>query len=371
MKILNALYYPDESLQREGKRVFFWDNLRFILIFLVVQRHFLFRVDQSDYPVITGLYMFFLWFLMPLFVFVTGFYSKSSFDKEGKFRIGRVINFVILYLLLDQLIYLSSWISKGILKGFSFPIYEDWTPWEIPGAQWYMFASAAWFLLIPILRKVSPYIAVPASVVIGITMGYFQWDDSTLALVKIIGFLPFFVLGYYLTADHFTPLLKLKAVWRIAAIIFCLVFAVLVVVFREEVIPAIKSFLEINKPFAEVWASKPYIGPEIWWLLQLGYYAGVTVVSGIVLLVIPTRKTFFTVFGQRTLQIYIIHCVVVRLLKPTGYYDFLNGFPPYLCDLFLFLSALALALLLSWKPLGAPFNSLAKLLDKIRIGKTK
>ncbi|MDR2458339.1 MAG: hypothetical protein LBD41_07705 [Clostridiales Family XIII bacterium] len=364
--MFNKIYYPGEALIKNEKgRVYFYDNLRFILIFLVVQRHFLFRVN-ADYAIISGLYMVFLWFLMPLFVFTTGFYSKSIFTREGEFRIGRIVNFVVLYLFLDQLIYLSTWLSSYIL-GSKTPIYSNWNPFDMGGAEWYMWSCAVWFLMIPILRKTPAKIAIPASIIIGVVSGYCNWVNSFFALVKILGFLPFFVVGYYLTTKHFDPLLRAKAKWRILSIIFLFIFAIIAVVFRNVFIATTKSMLEVRVPFSMTWQSDSGIGPEIYWLLRLFHYASIFIVSIAFVLIVPMRKTFITSYGGRTLQIYIIHTAIVRLLKPLGYYNFLDTFPPYLRDFMLFLSAAVLCFLLSFKFLGLPFNFLAKKTDGLRL----
>lgn len=69
------------------ERVHFFDNLKGILIFLVVFGHFALPVHSAS-DTLNALYGFIYIFHMPLFVFVSGFFAKSIV-KNGRLRIEK------------------------------------------------------------------------------------------------------------------------------------------------------------------------------------------------------------------------------------------------------------------------------------------
>jgi fucose 4-O-acetylase-like acetyltransferase len=364
-KLLLKLYYPAGELAGDDRgRIYFYDNLRFLLIFLVVQRHFLFRVPGSAYAFtdIGGLYILYLSFLMPLFIFVTGFYSKSMFSKSGDFKIGRIVMFLALFFIMDGLI----WLTAHFVLGSS----RDWTWWNMTGAAWYMWACAVWYLLIPLLRKIPMKVGIPASVVIGVVAGYFSFMDSFLSLCKLCSFLPFFVCGYYLDKGHMQKLLTLRGRWRIGALVLFAAVIVLVLAFPREMMGLFKSTLEAKDPYVDMYGS----GFPLWagGPLRIVYYAATFVMCSAAILLMPRVHTPFTTAGARTLQIYIWHCIVVRILQITPYYDFLAGLPLIVGELIMAASAFALTWGLSWKPLGVPWDLVTKATSRLVIkGKQK
>ena len=84
-------------------RIYFYDNLKFILITFVVIGHFLLHI--LDYQISKSLFLFIYAFHMPLFIFITGFLSKRLTDKNGNFRLERILGFMILYIIFKILIY--------------------------------------------------------------------------------------------------------------------------------------------------------------------------------------------------------------------------------------------------------------------------
>jgi len=68
------------SNQYPQGRTPYWDNIKGILILLVVFAHFLFGLQSS--PVIDWLVDAIYFFHMPAFVFVSGYFSKSAHSKS-------------------------------------------------------------------------------------------------------------------------------------------------------------------------------------------------------------------------------------------------------------------------------------------------
>ena len=63
------------------ERIYYWDNLKCLLIFLVVVGHFLIPVYHDSGRSIEAVYFFIYLFHMPAFIFVSGFFAKSYLKK--------------------------------------------------------------------------------------------------------------------------------------------------------------------------------------------------------------------------------------------------------------------------------------------------
>lgn len=79
------------------ERIHFFDNLKGILIFLVVFGHYALLVHAAS-PAMGGVYEYIYLFHMPLFVFVSGFFAKSIV-KNGRLRVEKIFSIVALAML--------------------------------------------------------------------------------------------------------------------------------------------------------------------------------------------------------------------------------------------------------------------------------
>lgn len=76
-----------------AKRIEKWDILKFFLIFTVVLGHIAdFYTDKSE--AMQYLYLFIYIFHMPLFIFVSGLFSKRTVNER---RIDKIAGYMIVY----------------------------------------------------------------------------------------------------------------------------------------------------------------------------------------------------------------------------------------------------------------------------------
>ena len=165
-------------------RVPVWDNARFIAVTLVVIGHGIQRLTQdSDAALVV--YLFIYSFHIPAFAMISGYFSKAT--PPGTRQMRKVLTDILLpYLIMETIWSVVQFVVEG--REFN-PTKASWT---------------LWFLLaLGIFRLVLPYLALLRwpllwSVVLSIGVGYFDNVDSTFALSRAIGLLPFFVLGWQL-----------------------------------------------------------------------------------------------------------------------------------------------------------------------------
>lgn len=122
-------------MMNQKNRVYLWDNMKFILIFLVVLGHFSdIYVDKS--PTLQSIYLGIYVFHMPAFLFVSGLFSKRTI-KERHWR--KLFNYMILFIFVKMMIIISNRISGGN--------WQFW-PLNVSGMEWYAFALAVFTLIV-------------------------------------------------------------------------------------------------------------------------------------------------------------------------------------------------------------------------------
>lgn len=162
------------------------DNLRGILIFLVVLCHFF---EQFDGILKYRLYAVIYTFHMPLFVFISGYFAKYSVKKI-------LTNLLYTYLIFQILYCLVAGENIKFLK-------PHWI-------MWYMSAMVIWYLTLPLLKN-NINLILAMSVVFALMSGYITNLNFYLELSRVICFYPFFVFGFYMK-DKKLPVFKVWAV---------------------------------------------------------------------------------------------------------------------------------------------------------------
>lgn len=168
-------------------RVVYWDNIKGLLIVLVVFAHCLFGLQNrhANNVLVDAIY----YFHMPAFVFVSGYFSKSRSSRSTE---------SLLKLAISYLIVMAIPIFRVVCKG------------EVPhllsayNSEWYLAALILWRMLVPLFEGRKAIVAVAVSAILAIVMGF--WPDvggnSAMSIKKAVTFLPFFVCGYLLPQER-------------------------------------------------------------------------------------------------------------------------------------------------------------------------
>ena len=166
------------------KRSIFFDNIKGLLIALVVLAHCLFSYTSNPYIrfLVIGIY----YVHMPAFLFVSGYFSKS----ENARRKETVIKFLLAYLLV-----ISIYITWDVIQGNAPHILSTYH------SEWYLVALVIMRLLAPHLKKSKR--TVFALFCFAIVSGYWQdlGGSTILSINKISCFFPFFFAGYLLDSE--------------------------------------------------------------------------------------------------------------------------------------------------------------------------
>lgn len=330
----------------EKERIYYWDNMKMVLIFLVVLGHFLIPVSQEGKSIQTVYYFIYL-FHMPAFVFVSGYFAKYYMKKEVP-NISKLIGFLIIFLVYKGLI----WTVKSLLIGKVANFYffsED-------AAPWYLLAMFFWYMYLPLFSRFKPIVSVTFVVILGIFVGLDSSVGTFLCFSKSIVFFAFFLMGYYFKEDTIEKITSTKV--KLVSVLL-LSMGVIVVFFNLDFISRYEPIIYANTAYKYLSVSGIYgmFLRTIWYLI--GFIMIFAFMS-----IVPKRKLVITYIGSRTLGIYIVHRLIRQVFS---HYDVYRYFSMSGISLLLFciVVSVAIVFLLSGKRL----NRLCQLPFKIKYNK--
>lgn len=268
---------------------YFIDNLKVLLIFLVVFGHLIERYIDTNNTLL-GIYLFIYTFHMPLFIFVSGFLSKNINKSKKIFLKQLLLPYIVFNIIWYGLVYLYTG-EAGI------PIlYPGWT-------LWFLLSLFCWRISIKYLIRIK-YI-LPVSFVLGVCAGLVS-NGSLLSISRTIVFLPFFLLGYYSDINKFKNIID-KININIA-VLGMILFLFIALLFAEN------SILD----YRFLYGSLSYIelGINLWkgiFYRVLLYFS--SIVLGIFICrVTPNTKNMCTHISKSTMYVYVFHIYIVILI---------------------------------------------------------
>lgn len=190
-------------------RLVFWDNIKGFLIILVVFGHCLWDLQYS--PTIKLVVAAIYYFHMPVFIFISGYFSKSQHSRSKIVLVRLLVAYFLMWLV---------WAFVDMYNGVS----PHWlTPYK---SEWYVFSLVVWRLITPSISKVRHIVAI--TIVFSILIGFSAelGGNLTMSLCKITTFLPFFVLGYLSSAEVIDNIRENRKIGYFSLILAIIVFVV-------------------------------------------------------------------------------------------------------------------------------------------------
>ncbi|MDP4097237.1 acyltransferase family protein [Paenibacillus sp. P96] len=277
----------------------YFDNVKFVLIALVVTGHLI--EPLSGEPFLRPLYLFIYAFHIPLFVLVSGYFSKNL--SSGEYTNKVISKLVIPYFIFETLYSLFDYYVLGeqVLR------FSYFTPYWL---MWFLFSMILWKVALPYAVKIR--YALPLSIIVAILAGYANDAQYYASISRTLVFFPFFLAGYYLDRERISRL-QTPVMRGIAVIIMMAAAAVMVL---------------YGNVFEERWlfGSVPYeaMGHPEWTagLYRAAVYAGAILLGGAVLALVPERRiSLVTAGGRNTLYVYMLHGFIIKYLaKASGFY---------------------------------------------------
>jgi fucose 4-O-acetylase-like acetyltransferase len=291
---------PPSSPDRPPQRDPFFDNAKYLAIVLVAVGH-AWEPLRGDSRVVLAVYMAVYAFHMPAFILIAGYFSRN-FDAHPE-RVRRLITTVAVPYVIFQIIYTV--FNRWIKEDPDVPV-RMFNPWWI---TWFLMALFIWRLTAPLWRVVRW--PVPVALGIASLAAASSYLGGNLDLQRVLQFLPYFVLGTQLRAEHF-QLVRHRVVRACAVPVLALA-----AVTAYWAVPRMNYQWLFHRDGAEDLGAP-------WWAgvaMQLGLFACAVVLIACFFALVPGRNMWFTVLGTGTLYGYLLHVFPAKGAIAWGWYD--------------------------------------------------
>ena len=269
-------------------------------------------------------------FGMPLFMFISGYFSHKM--EASRFR-SMLLGLIETFLIFQFLHILIEIFGMGHPFSLEMLIVPRWT-------LWYLLCMVFWRTAIQLLAgKVSPSALFWGSIVIGCFCGFVPLSTE-FSFQRTFTMAPYFMLGYLVRCSEY----DLNLIRRIPIVIAVLVVAVVPFLFHLSDFP----FLEF------MWGHKPYsvfsdYSPALLVGLRAVSYVFRIIVSVCVFRLIPYGESWLSEQGKDTLFYYLYHPFIIYVLY---FVDGKVGIPTTLLPVILYAG---FAVLVIWAAIKVPF----------------
>jgi fucose 4-O-acetylase-like acetyltransferase len=323
------------------------DSIRGILVTLVVFGHFLPPFQESMPALLhvsTGIYLFH----MPLFVFVSGMFARSSLTEK---HCENLVERVILPLLVIQGIYI---VIASVAKA-GFGPADAVCPFF---SLWFLVSLTVWRGLAPLMHKL-PFV-IPLSLLATLAAGYSPAIGNEFALSRTLYFAPFFLAGMF----YGRRLLEMVRRHRLIAAMTFLAAVVAISMWFDAGLDF--DVLLGNLPYVEHAASSQHPALGRLGVLMLSFAAALGFAG-----IVPSQQRTLVWLGQRSLSIYLLHTIFIygaKFAAPRIHFDAIS--PWLLMTILLVLSVAITIFLAMFQPrLDVFFRKLYLHLRGIGVGK--
>ncbi|CAG9620637.1 acyltransferase family protein [Sutcliffiella rhizosphaerae] len=292
----------------------FFDNAKFILIFLVVFGHVISPYRAND-EWLVSIYHFIFVFHMPAFILLAGHFSTNYYKKGYYVKI--ITRLLVPYLILQTL---YTFFYSNLYADPSMSL-EYFTPrW----AMWFLLSMIAWKLLLPLFARFRAAISIPTAILLGVGIGFIDIPERFLSLDRTFYFFPFFLIGYYLTKSKTNLFQQLKSgAYRGVATGFLILLFVGIYIWLGGIDGA--SILYGTYTFSSIFDM----------FLRLGIYVGSFLVTVAFFALVPKKKNIFTGIGRRSFYVYILHGFIIKWIFETSFGQAINSTSGYILLLLL------------------------------------
>jgi len=234
-----------------------------------------------------SIYIFIFMFHMPLFIYVSGYFSKN-FDKC---RRNAIKDLLVPYIVFNIIWYLS-------VGNYKFPLYNaGWTLWYLISLFFFR------FFLVDIIKVKWVLIL---SIILGLLIGFVNKYNNFLSFTRTFAFLPFFLLGYY--SNNLT-VNKIKNYYKIISILGLISIGTFAFI--------VSKYEVINYRFLYMFQSYGSfgLGAVQGVLLRILFYILAILISVFLINLVPNKKLKFSEIGTDTMLIYLGHIYIIKFLN--------------------------------------------------------
>lgn len=301
------------------ERNYWIDNMKFILTALVVVGHGI--ESLRSIPFFKALYTWVYVFHMPCFALISGYTSKYVRDSK-KYLINLGLTYLVfqtIHILLDD--YLNG--PKGININYTTP------RWGL----WFILGLISWHIISKLIRYVKHPIIM--AFIIALLVGYDKSIERYLSLSRIFVFLPFYLIGYKYELTDILKKYKFKNIFLGVAGSLVVFIIIGIYVYIDKVN---YKWLFGNYSYATLKA------PGYGILIRSSVYALNILFIYVFISLVSQKKNYISKLGRNTLSVYLLHVIVLKIVKAKGIYKLMDAPEEYG---FFILGSIVLTIILS------------------------
>ncbi|WP_079412057.1 acyltransferase family protein [Paenibacillus ferrarius] len=275
-------------------------NTKFLLILFVVIANCIEPLVQQN-AALHVLYLGIYTFHIPMFVMVTGYFSRNfKLDVSGIQSLQLIfyhyLIFQSLYSLLDALAFHAPSVR-----------YSFFIPYSL---LWFLFSHFCWRLLLLLFSKMKHPLGI--SIILGLLVGYAPFSGTMLSFSRTIVFFPFFLAGYYLQWDRI-----LKTIFRMNKYVSAMLL--LSILFLLHVMLLDPKWLYSSFTYIELASIHWYTGGY-----RLGIYLLEIVASCCFLRFVPRTPSLLTEWGKHTVYVFLLHALITKTAISMGLFTYVH-----------------------------------------------
>ena len=271
----------------------YFDNIKGIMIFFVVFCHCVRLLSRSEE---TGLLNYLIQvvysFHMPVFVFVSGYFTKKHEEKL-------IVKYLIPYVVVNTIFGLLSSIIERSAFGFHAinPFFPNRTLWYLLSIFW-------WKVFL------SHFVELKYSIIVVFFLSIFSSClsrvDGFLSISRTIAFFPYFLAGNYLQSKGLMSYIRNYNKYRI--LILFLIVETSVIFFTFQGLP--RQAFELSVPAVE-------LGFSFWQGVLFRAYSYIVGTVGIVffLVYVPNKLISLSYLGTRSITVYLAHYLFLIMIN--------------------------------------------------------
>ena len=299
------------------QRIYRYDNVKALLIFLVVLGHM--TTDYvSDSHLVRWTTLWIYSFHMPAFIFLSGLVHKHYITEERvsqgikgetRMRWDKFLGFFLCgYGLKIFLQFTRTLMGQNPL----------WHWIEEPGIPWYLFVMAEYELLFCLMRrldgKLKPWMMITGAFALSAVIGYFPAVGDAFCLSRMINFLPIYMLGYFFDMKKFNAFFEGKK-WPVIAGWAGIAVSMAVCCLGRWGIYSWRKWFTGRRSYEFLSDFFSYAYDNGWWI-RLAVWAVAIAVTFCIIAVIPDKDLgYVTTVGSRTLNVYFWHRPLCYLFR--------------------------------------------------------
>lgn len=306
-----------------------FDNAKMALVLLVVVGHAWTLLPETALN--DTLYDFLYAWHVPAFVLVTGYLSRSfAWERARTTHLVRTV--VVPYVVFETLLAVFR-IGVGGEELDDLFLDPHWP-------MWYLSALFFWRLMTPLFKPLPAGVAIGIAVVTSLAAGLYA--GNTFDVARVLGLLPFFVLGLKATPESLARLRDRRV--RATAV-------------------AVLATILVLAVWTDTWAQTEYLYYRALYEELPGSNLESAVTRGVLLMVgtlgalaflalVPRMNGWFSRMGAWTLVVYLFHGFFIKSAEYAGFPAW-AGDRPVVSLLLTTVVAGLLALFLAWRPLAS------------------